>query len=69
MSRPQAVISAAAPEGARALRIREFCARYRIGRTKLYELLGAGKIRAVKVTGRVLIPVDEGERILREGCE
>ncbi|MBL8654887.1 MAG: DNA-binding protein [Alphaproteobacteria bacterium] len=67
MSKSQAIISAGAPEGARALRINEFCQRYRVGRTRTYALIVEGKIKSVTIAGRRLIPTDEAERILREG--
>lgn len=34
----------------------EACAALRIGRTKLYELLGSGHIKAVALGGKTLIP-------------
>jgi excisionase family DNA binding protein len=37
-----------------------------IGNTKFYELLGTGKIRAVKLGARTLIPESEIERFRRE---
>ena len=47
-----------------ALSIPEFLAAVPIGRTKLYEELGAGRLRAVKVGKRTLIPITEAERWL-----
>ena len=47
-----------------ALSIPEFLAAVPIGRTKLYEELGAGRLRAVKVGKRTLIPIIEAERWL-----
>ena len=38
-----------------AYTIREFCARYAIGRTKAYDEIGAGRLAAVKVGRRTLI--------------
>ena len=35
--------------------IREFCSRYSIGRTKVYELLNAGQIEAKKIGTSTLI--------------
>jgi excisionase family DNA binding protein len=40
---------------AKYLRVREVVAHYRIGRTKLYELLGDGVIYAVRDGNRTLI--------------
>jgi excisionase family DNA binding protein len=38
-----------------AFSIREFCARYAIGRTKAYAEISSGRLRAVKVGRRTLI--------------
>ena len=45
----------------RAFSIREFCDRYSIGRTRAYEEIAAGRLRAVKVGRRTLIPKDSAE--------
>jgi excisionase family DNA binding protein len=45
----------------RALSIQQFCGRYSIGRTKAYEEIAAGRLRAVKVGRRTLIPEDSAE--------
>jgi excisionase family DNA binding protein len=37
-----------------------------IGRTKLYELIDAGKIKTVKIGSRTLISDDELQRFVRE---
>ena len=47
-----------------ALSIPEFLAAVPIGRTKLYEELKAGRLRAVKVGKRTLILITEAERWL-----
>jgi excisionase family DNA binding protein len=39
-----------------ALSIDEFCAEYRVGRTTAYEEINAGRLPAVKVGRRTLIP-------------
>ena len=41
------------------LTIPEFCAWARIGRTKLYEEIGSGALRALKVGRRTLITRDD----------
>jgi hypothetical protein len=38
-----------------AITIKEFGARYRLGHTKIYEEIGAGRLRAVKCGSRTLI--------------
>ena len=45
----------------RAFPIREFCFRYGIGRTNAYQEIAAGRLRAVKVGRRTLIPHDAAE--------
>lgn len=40
------------------VRIAEACRMTGIGRSKLYELIGAGKIRTVKVGSITLVPVE-----------
>jgi len=48
----------------RALRVNDFSKAYGIGRTTLYALIKAGKIRTVKIGGRRLIPVDAAESLI-----
>jgi excisionase family DNA binding protein len=38
-----------------AMTVKEFCAKYRIGTTKFYEEVKAGRLRAVKCGTRTLI--------------
>jgi excisionase family DNA binding protein len=38
-----------------AMTVKEFCRRYRIGTTKFYEEINAGRLRAVKCGTRTLI--------------
>jgi excisionase family DNA binding protein len=52
-----------------AYRVGPFCRSIGIGRTKFYELMASGKIRTVVVGGRRLVPADEAQRLVREGCE
>jgi excisionase family DNA binding protein len=52
-----------------AYRVGPFCRSIGIGRTKFYELVTAGKIRTVLIGGRRLIPADEAQRLVRDGCE
>lgn len=52
----------------RALRVREYCELYGRSRSWLYEQIRAGKIKTVRLGGSRLVPVDEAERLLREGC-
>jgi excisionase family DNA binding protein len=45
----------------RAFPISEFCRRYGICRTKAYDEIAAGRLRAVKAGRRTLIPQDAAE--------
>jgi excisionase family DNA binding protein len=38
-----------------ALTVREFCDRYRLGHSKVYDMIGSGELRAVKVGSRTLL--------------
>ena len=48
-----------------ALRVNEACASLSISRSKLYEELSAGRLRAVKAGARTLIPVEAADAWLR----
>jgi len=52
-----------------AFRVEPFLKSIGIGRTKFYELVRDRKIRTVVIGGRRLIPADEAQRLVREGCE
>jgi len=52
-----------------AYRIKHFCQAVGLGKTKFYELLREGKIKTVVIGGRRLVPADEAQRLIREGCE
>jgi excisionase family DNA binding protein len=45
-----------------ALRVKEFCKLYGIGRTKLYELINRRELRPRKSGKQTLIPTTEAER-------
>jgi excisionase family DNA binding protein len=51
-----------------AFRVKSFCKSIGIGRTKFYELVRDGKIKTVVIGGRRLVPADEAQRLIREGC-
>jgi excisionase family DNA binding protein len=51
----------------RAMSVREFGATYSLSRSSIYKLIQAGRLRTVKVAGKRLIPVAEGERLLAGG--
>jgi excisionase family DNA binding protein len=45
----------------RAISIREFCKCYGIGRTTAYDEIADGRLRAIKVGRKTLIPLDDAE--------
>jgi excisionase family DNA binding protein len=45
-----------------AYRVADFCTASGISRSTFYELVAAGKLRAVKCGGRTLIPAEEARR-------
>lgn len=49
------------PAQQRAYSIREFCGRYNVGRTKVYQEIAARRLNAVKVGRRTLIRMDDAE--------
>jgi excisionase family DNA binding protein len=54
-------------ESALAYRVREFCERIGISASTFWKYVKLGKIRVIRIGGRVLIPADETARILSEG--
>lgn len=54
-----------AADGQRVVTVQEVRARYRIGKTKLYEMLSAGTVTSVKVGGTRLIHIDALEALIR----
>ena len=52
-----------------AYRVKHFCRAVGLGKTKFYELVREGKLKTVVIGGRRLIPADEAQRLIREGCE
>lgn len=54
-----------------AMTVKEFCRKYRIGRTKFYEEINAGRLRAVKCGTKTLVLNRDGmawERNLSAVC-
>lgn len=49
-----------------AYTLKEACEALRCGRTKLYELIRAGDLKAVALGGKTLIPCDALERLIAE---
>lgn len=52
-----------------AYRVKHFCSTIGLGKTKFYELLRDGKIKTVIIGGRRLVPAEEAQRLVREGCK
>jgi excisionase family DNA binding protein len=52
------------PVHKRAFRMNEYCAAYGLSRSTAYKLIREGKLRAVKVGGRRLIPKEAAEALL-----
>ena len=48
-------------------RVNDFCKAVGIGRTSVYALIKDGRLRAVRIAGRTLIPASEAERLMAEG--
>lgn len=51
----------------KARRVREFCEEMRISNSTFWKFVGLGKIRVIRIGGRVLIPAAEVMRISNEG--
>jgi len=47
-------------------RVNEACAAIGIGRSSLYALIANGKLKAIRIAGRTLIPSDELDRLIEE---
>lgn len=52
-----------------AYRVQPFCKSVGIGKTKFYELMRDRKIKTILIGGRRLIPAEEAQRLVREGCK
>jgi len=48
----------------RCYTVGEFCEAFRTSRAATYRRLKSGEIRSVRIAGRRLIPVSEGDRLL-----
>lgn len=54
-------------EAPRAYRVKDACSVLGIGRSSLYKLASAGKLRLVRIGGRTVVPGAEIERLAKEG--
>jgi excisionase family DNA binding protein len=50
-------------------RVAQFCKLIGLGKTAFYERVRDGRIRTIRIGGRRLVPADEAQRLIREGCE
>jgi hypothetical protein len=67
MTNNEKILSETALPERLAWRVREFCTSQRISASTFWKYVGLGKIRVIRIGGRVLVPVDEAERIKAEG--
>ena len=56
------------PTPARALRVRDAAQTYSISKTRIYELIAAGKLKSLRIGGRRLITVDSLENLIAEAA-
>lgn len=56
------------PERA-AWRVREYCEAHRISPSTFWKYVGIGKIKVIRIGGRVLVPAAEAHRIASEGLK
>ena len=59
------VLTAPIPRGSRAFSIEQFCQRYGVGRTKAYEEIKLGRLKARKIGRRTVILEDDAKVWLR----
>jgi hypothetical protein len=55
------------PKDRQAWRVREFCEAHRISNSTFWKYAGLGRIKTIRIGGRVLIPAAEAIRIASEG--
>jgi excisionase family DNA binding protein len=48
----------------KAYSVRDFARAYSLGKTKIYSMIAAKELKAVKLGKRTLIPASEGARLL-----
>jgi excisionase family DNA binding protein len=52
-----------------AYRVAQFCKLIGLGKSAFYERVRDGRIRTIRIGGRRLVPAEEAQRLVREGCE
>jgi excisionase family DNA binding protein len=50
----------------KAYSVSDFAKAYSLGKTKIYTMIAAKELRAIKLGKRTLIPASEGERLLAQ---
>jgi excisionase family DNA binding protein len=50
----------------RALRVRDAARAYSLSKTRIYEMIAAGRLKSLKVGGRRLVTVDSLESLLAD---
>jgi len=53
----------------RAIPITTFAKDFSISRRTVYNLINDGKLRTIKIANRRLVPIDECERVQKEGTK
>jgi len=56
-------------EAPRAYRVPDACRALGVGRSTLYKLASAGKLRLVRIGGRTVVPGNEVSRLATEGSK
>lgn len=59
--------TASLSEAPRAYRVPDACRALGVGRSTLYKLASAGKLRLVRIGGRTVVPGNEVNRLATEG--
>ncbi len=63
------VLQDSAPDSPRAHRVKAFCELVGISRSTFWKYTRLGKIRVIRIGGRVLVPHAEAMRIIAEGVK
>ncbi len=59
--------SDASPKDRQAWRVKEYCEAHRISNSTFWKYAARGKIKIIRLGGRVLVPHEEALRIMSEG--
>lgn len=61
-------IAPASTNARRAWRPANFASAHDLGRSTVYAMIKAGKIKTIKIGSATLIPAEESDRLMREGA-